>query len=137
MAEFTNEFSRPKWQNIRFRLAEFTHVMQNYCKIGGIYQLPHTSCVVIGNYLKYKAPKSLKDELLIAKHRTSLQLFNYYNKDSKRQQINRNNLNKRSYLMLCTVQLLDKMYIIIIFIQIRELNLSPSLKSAYSPVLEG
>ena len=136
MAEFTNEFSRPKWQNIRFRLAEFTHVMQNYCKIGGIYQLPHTSCRSCFK-IQNKAPKSLKDELLIAKHRTSLQLFNYYNKDSKRQQINRNNLNKRSYLMLCTVQLLDKMYIIIIFIQIRELNLSPSLKSAYSPVLEG
>lgn len=43
------------------------------------------------------------------------------------------------YLMLCTVQLLDKMYIIfvIMFIQIRELNLSLSLKSAYLPVLEG
>ena len=41
--------------------------------------------------------------------------------------------------MLCTVQLLDKMYIIfvIMFIQIRELNLSLSLKSAYLPVLEG
>ena len=44
------------------------------------------------------------------------------------------------YLMLCTVQLLDKMYIkifVIMFIQIRELNLSLSLKSAYLPVLEG
>ena len=43
------------------------------------------------------------------------------------------------YLMLRTVQLLDKMYIIfvIMFIQIRELNLSLSLKSAYLPVLEG
>ena len=111
------------WRNLHMscriivRLAEFT----NY----------HTHRADL--VLKYMAPKSLKDELLIA----SLQLFNYYNKDSKRQQINRNNLNKRSYLMLCTVQLLDKMYIIIIFIQIRELNLSPSLKSAYSPVLEG
>ena len=72
------------WRNLHMscriivRLAEFT----NY----------HTHCADL--VLKYKAPKSLKDELLIAKHRTSLQLFNYYNKDSKRQQINRNNLNK-------------------------------------------
>ena len=72
------------WRNLHMscriivRLAEFT----NY----------HTHCADL--VLKYKAPKSLKDELLIAKHKTSFNSSIITIKDSKRQQINRNKLNK-------------------------------------------